>query len=155
MRGSWEEGGPIDPGEAEYDGEQWLGESDPLAERAARVAREAVGGRGERAAARAAARKRQAEGGSGEGREKRAKGGGTGGRAGGKRKRGDETVEQRVRVLVEARWERSGGEEARLRDVWADASEEGISVREVGRVVRAMALANELMESDGALHKLM
>ena len=55
---------------------------------------------------------------------------------------------------MEARWERSGGEEARLRDVWADASEEGISVREVGRVVRAMALANELMESDGALYKL-
>ena len=30
----WAEGGPIDPGEAEYDGEQWLGERDVLAEHA-------------------------------------------------------------------------------------------------------------------------
>ena len=71
----WEEGGPIDPGEAEYDGEQWLGERDVLAERAARVAQEAEGGRGERAAARAAARKRRAEGERGAGSEKRVRGG--------------------------------------------------------------------------------
>ena len=70
------------------------------------------------------------------------------------RKRKQESVEQRVRRLVRARWESEGGEEARLRDVWVDAGEEGISVKEVSRVVRLMEQANELMDRDGTLHRL-
>ena len=69
-------------------------------------------------------------------------------------KREQESVEQRVRRLVRARWESEGGEEARLRDVWVDAGEEGILVKEVSRVVRLMEQANELMDRDGSLHRL-
>ena len=58
----WEEGGPVDPREAEYDGDAWTGETDVLAKRAVRVAREAEGGRGARAVRRADARKWQREG---------------------------------------------------------------------------------------------
>jgi len=158
----WEEGGPIDPGEAGYDGEEWLGEADWLAERAAQVAREATGGRDARAKRRTDARKRRQEEGEDEGGAKRVgrertegRGGESGGETRqvgrGKCRREPESTEQCVRRLVAARWE---GEEVRLRDVWADAGKEGISVREVGRVVRLMEQANELMDRDGSLHKL-
>ena len=73
---------------------------------------------------------------------------------GGKRKRVQETVEQRVRRIVSDRWQANGGEEARLREVWAEARVEGVSVREVGKVVGMMERAGELMERNGVLHKL-
>jgi len=163
----WEEGGPIDPKEADYEGEQWLGETDWLAERAVQVAREAAGGRGARVAAREEARKRRQEGGGEEGEAKRDRrgrlkevgeesGGKKGSVARGKRGREVETTERCVRRLLAVRWAEGGGrDEARVREVWADAGKEGISVREVGRVIRLMDKAGELMESEGVLHNLM
>ena len=59
-----------------------------------------------------------------------------------------------MRRVVRARWAAGGGEEARLRDVWADAGRAGLSVREVSGVLRRMEEAGDLMEQDGALHRL-
>ena len=58
-----------------------------------------------------------------------------------------------MRRLVGERWRASGGEGARVREVWADAWAEGVSAREVGRVIKEMARAGELEERDGVLHE--
>jgi len=157
----WEAGGSIDPREADYDGEAWMGEVDGLAERAADVARKARGGRSARASRRADAReKRQAGGKEVEGRGRAecagVGAGGSGQRARhSKREREQESTVQCVRRLVVARWEQNGGDEARLRDVWTDAGEEGVTVREVSSAIRSMDKAGELMESEGCLYRLM
>ena len=58
-----------------------------------------------------------------------------------------------MRRLIGERWRANGGGGARLREVWADAWVEGVSAREVGRVIREMGRAGELEERDGVLHK--
>ena len=42
-----------------------------------------------------------------------------------------------------------------MRDVWTDAKEVGVTVREVSRVLKQMERAGELREMNGRLYKRM